>query len=104
MLHKKDLTKQNLMDRISICDSLLKRNENDSFLKRIITGDKKWIVYINVERKRSSGKRYEPPLTALKASLHPKKVMLCIWWDWNRVLRISSIQSDNKFGQILFPN
>jgi len=41
------------MDRISICDSLLKRNENNPFLKQIITGDKKWIVYICVERKRS---------------------------------------------------
>jgi len=35
------------MDRISICYSLLKRNKNDLFLKRIITGDEKWIVYIN---------------------------------------------------------
>jgi len=31
---------KNLMDCISICDSLLKRNEN-LFLKRIITGDEK---------------------------------------------------------------
>jgi len=46
-----NLTEKNLMDRI--CDSLFKRNENDSFFKRIITGDEKWIVYINVDRKRS---------------------------------------------------
>jgi len=45
-----NLTEKNLMDRISICDSLLKRNENNPFLKRIITGDEKWIVYINVEK------------------------------------------------------
>ena len=38
--------------RISICDSLLKRNETDPFLKRIITGDEKWVVYDNVVRKR----------------------------------------------------
>ena len=30
-----------LTKRISICDSLLKRNETDPFLKRIITGDEK---------------------------------------------------------------
>jgi len=47
---------------------------------------KKWIVYINVERKRSWGKQYEPPLTAPKAGLHLKKVMLCIWWDWKGIV------------------
>jgi len=40
-----DLTKKNLMDRISICESLLKRNEIELFFKRLITGDKKWITY-----------------------------------------------------------
>jgi len=35
------------MDRISICDLLLKRNENCPFLKWMITGDEKWIVYNN---------------------------------------------------------
>jgi len=48
-----NLTEKNLMDHISICDSLLKCNENDPFLKQIITGDEKWIVYINMEGKRS---------------------------------------------------
>ena len=32
------------------------------------------------------GKRNEPPPTTPKASLHTKKVMLCIWWDWKGVL------------------
>ncbi|XP_053980666.1 histone-lysine N-methyltransferase SETMAR-like [Hylaeus volcanicus] len=48
-----DLTEKNIMDRISISDSLLKRNENDPFLKRLITGDEKWVLYNNVQRKRS---------------------------------------------------
>ena len=39
----------------------------------------------NVKQKRSWGKRNEPPPTTPKASLHPKKVMLCIWWDWKGV-------------------
>ena len=30
-----------LTKRMSICDSLLKRNKTDRFLKRIITGEKK---------------------------------------------------------------
>jgi len=42
-----NLCDKNLMDRISICDLLLKRNENCPFLKWMITGDEKWIVYNN---------------------------------------------------------
>ena len=56
------------------------------FLKQIVMGDEKWILYNNAEWKRSWGKRNEPPPTTPKASLHPKKVMLCIWWDWKGVL------------------
>ena len=41
-----------LTKRISTCDSLLKCNETDPFLMRIITGDEKWVVYDNVVRKR----------------------------------------------------
>ena len=42
--------------RIFTCDSLLKRNETDPFLKRIITGDEKWVVYDNIVRKRLRSK------------------------------------------------
>ncbi|XP_017796120.1 PREDICTED: histone-lysine N-methyltransferase SETMAR-like [Habropoda laboriosa] len=81
-----DLTEKNLMDRISICDSVYKRNEETPFLKQLVTGDEKWIIYNNVQRKRSWGKRNEPPLVTPKAGLHPKKVMLCVWWDWKGIL------------------
>jgi len=44
-----DLTEKNLMDRISICDSLYKHNEETLFLKQVVTGDEKWIIYNNVD-------------------------------------------------------
>ena len=50
------LSKKNLLDHISPCDSLLKCNENILFLKQIVTGYEKWILYNNVEWKRSWGK------------------------------------------------
>ena len=79
------LSEKNLLDRISASNSLLKRNENILFLKQIVMGDEKWILYNNVEWKRLWGKRNEPPPTTPKAGLHPK-VMLCIWRDWKGVL------------------
>ena len=70
------LSEETLMDQISICDSLYKRNEKIPFFKQVVKGDKKWIIYNNVERKRSWEKRNIPPLASPKAGLHPKEAML----------------------------
>jgi len=40
-------------NRMSVCDQFIKREENDPFLKHMIMGDEKWIVYNNVSRKKS---------------------------------------------------
>ena len=80
------LSEKNLLDRISTCNSLLKHNENVPFLKQIVTGDEKCIMYNNVGWTRSWGKRNEPPPTTPKAGLHPEKVMLCIWRNRKGVL------------------
>lgn len=40
------LKKKDLLRRINICNLLLKCEENDSFLKRIVTEDEKWINMI----------------------------------------------------------
>jgi len=62
-----------------ICDQLIKREENDLFLKRSITGEK-WIVYNNISRKRSWSRQGEAPERQAKAE-NQKKVMLSMW-DW----------------------
>ena len=48
-----ELMQKNLMDRISICESLLNRNKINPFLKRMVTSDEKWVTYDNVKRKQS---------------------------------------------------
>ncbi|GFW88450.1 histone-lysine N-methyltransferase SETMAR [Trichonephila clavipes] len=42
------ITPKNMMDRISICEALAKRNEIDPFLKQMVTGDEKWVTYDNI--------------------------------------------------------
>lgn len=84
MPHK--LTERNKIERISICNSLLKRPHLNEFLKRLVTGDEKWILYDNVVKKKSWCGPGETPETVAKAGLYPKKVMLSIWWDWQGVL------------------
>ena len=73
-----ELEEIHLTNRIKGSNLHLKRNEFDPFLKRIITGDEKWIDYNNVVRKRAWSKPDEPPQTTLKAELHQKKIMLSV--------------------------
>ena len=76
-----ELSQKNLDDRVIICTYLLARNKIKPILKRMITGDEKWITYENKIRKRVY---YEPgkssPSTS-KPNLTLNKRMLCIQRD-----------------------
>lgn len=96
------LTEANLAKRISICDSLRKRQENDPFLKRLVTGDEKWIVYDNVVRKKSWRPSNEPPGTTSKAGLHPKKIMLSVWWDFKGVIFYDLLPQGKSIDSTLY--
>ncbi|GFS62100.1 mariner transposase [Trichonephila clavipes] len=67
-----------MMNRISICEALDKRNEIDPFLKRMVTGDEKWVTYDNIVRKRSWSKRGEAAQRVAKPGLTSRKILLCI--------------------------
>ncbi|GFU28036.1 mariner Mos1 transposase [Trichonephila clavipes] len=81
-----------MMDRISMCEALAKRNEIDPILKRMVTGDEKWVTYDNIVRKRSRSKRGEAAQTVAKPGLTSRrtfvrtKVLLCIWWYWKGII------------------
>jgi len=84
---KLDILKEiHLTNRINACDMHLRRNEFDPFLKRIITGDEKWVDYNNLNRKRSWSKHDEPPQIISKADIQKKKVMLSVCRDWRGVV------------------
>ncbi|GFW15795.1 mariner transposase [Trichonephila clavipes] len=75
-----------MMDRISICEALAKRNEIETFLKQMVTGDEKWVTYDNIVRKRLWSKCGKAAQTVTKPGLASRKVLLCIWWDWKGII------------------
>jgi len=97
-----ELTVKNLMDRISICESLLKRNEIEPFLKRLITGDEKWVTYDNNVRKRSWSKLDKATQTVAKPGLTPRKVMLCVWWDWKGIVHHELLQPGQTIDSTVY--
>ncbi|GFV64644.1 histone-lysine N-methyltransferase SETMAR [Trichonephila clavipes] len=66
-----------MMDRISICEALAKRN--DPFLKRMEAEDEKWGAYDNIVRKQSLSKRGEAAQTVAKPGLTTRKVLLYLY-------------------------
>ena len=76
------MTQKNIF-RMEACESLLNRNKIDPFLKRMVTGDEKWVTYDNVKRKRSWSKSSEAAQMVAKPRLTARKVFLCVWWTLN---------------------
>ena len=72
---------KHLKNKVSTFVSLLGWHKDDLFLHRLVAGDEKWILYNNVKRKRRRPAPGEPLQTVGKPELHPKKYILCIFWD-----------------------
>ena len=90
------------MDGVSICESLLKRREIEPFLKRMITGNEKWITYDNNVRKRLWSKPGEASQTGAKPVLTPRKVMLSVWWDWKGIVHHELLEAGQTINSTLY--
>ena len=64
---------------------IIKANQY-KFLQQIVNGDEKWVVYVNHTRNCQWINQGELPEPEPKADLHPKKVMLSIWWDFQDII------------------
>lgn len=67
--------------RAECCSQLLSYRRTHAWLDSIITGDEKWVVYVNTTRKRQWLDKGTTPGGTPKPDLHERKVMLSIWWD-----------------------
>ena len=74
------------MQRVSICESLLKHNNFKLFLKQLITSDEKLITYDKNVRKRPWSEHGQAPQTVAKPGLTRNKVMVCVRWDWKGIV------------------
>jgi [histone H3]-lysine36 N-dimethyltransferase SETMAR len=59
----------------------LQKHNEGIFLDKIVTGDEKWVFFNNVKRKKQWTKRGTKAKATAKPGLHPKKVLISVFWD-----------------------
>jgi [histone H3]-lysine36 N-dimethyltransferase SETMAR len=72
--------------RADICDSLLLASSSEDWLRHVVTGDEKWVVYVNHSRKRQWLGPGETGVPTPKTDRFEKKVMIACWWNFNGIL------------------
>ncbi|CAF1504907.1 unnamed protein product, partial [Didymodactylos carnosus] len=72
--------------KYDVCMDLLTSHRNYEWLRNLITGDEKWVLYVNHTRKRQWLGVGQTGTATPKNDLHPKKVMLSVWWGVKRII------------------
>lgn len=96
------LTPDNRQQRVSVCHSLLLRFPLHDFIRQIVTGDEKWVIYIDHTRKRQWVQQGERPDPEPKGDLHPRKQMLSIFWDYQGVIYFELLPSNTHMTATLY--
>lgn len=89
------LAPNQLQLRSDICMSLLTYKRTTKWLEDLVTGDEKWVLYVNYTRKRQWLSPSEPGVSTPKGELHPKKVLLCCWWNAKGVIHWELMPNNN---------
>ncbi|KFD48898.1 hypothetical protein M513_10261 [Trichuris suis] len=88
-----ELSDQQMFRRLEVCSSLLRRNETDSFLDRIVTVDEKWVLYDNRRRSWQWLGSDEPPRKFPKPPLHMRKTMLIVFWSHFGIIHVKFLKA-----------
>lgn len=91
------LSDNNKNQRATISAGLLARHRSthghkQRFLYRIVTGDKKWCLYINMKQRKEWLSPDKQATPRVKQDLHPRKMMLCVWWDWVEIIHYELLE------------
>lgn len=99
------LSAHNLSTRVNICAQLIEKNKTDPFLKYLMTSDESYILYETPYRRNEWSIKGAVPANFPKGGLHPKKIMLCVWWDAEGIIYReflnTTVDSDKYCAQLL---
>ena len=87
----------------SINSDLLKKcNENDPFLKRLITGDEKYCLQQYQAEKMVEQVTWTSSNNIKSWYIRQKKVLLSIWWDYKRIVYFELLPPNRPINSIVY--
>ena len=81
-----EVSSHQLQYRVDACMDLTTSHRNYQWLCNLITGDEKWVLYINYTHRHRWLSPDQTGVATPKADLHPEKVMLSVWWGVNGII------------------
>lgn len=91
-----DLTPHERDQRCEVATFLLSKKRRFDWLDHVITGDEKWVLYVNHNRKRQWVDEDERPEPEPKGELHPKKVLLSVWWGIHGIIHYELLPANTN--------
>lgn len=97
-----ELTYEQQKRRIEICQKLLCNPCDERFFKRIITSDEKWIYFSNYNRQNQWLDSNQQALAVPKMERFAKKVLLCVWWNYEGIVHFELLESGKTVNAELY--
>lgn len=86
-----ELTPLQAQKRVNTCKQLLTNPRDLRFIKKIVTCDEKWIYWKNPDRGNQWLYPGQPALPVPKRDRFEKKVMLCVWWNFEGIVHFELV-------------
>ncbi|CAF5215482.1 unnamed protein product, partial [Rotaria magnacalcarata] len=81
-----ELSPHQLQHRVDACMNLMTSHRNYKWLRNLITGDEKWVLYINYTHRRQWLSAGQKGVATPKTDSYPMKVMLGVCWGVNGII------------------
>ena len=97
-----ELTPDQAQQRVDVCRQLLSNPNDLRFIKRIVTGDEKWIYLRNSDNSNQWRYPGQPSKPVVKRGRFDQKVMLCVWWNYEGVIHFELVPNGRTVNSSLY--
>jgi histone-lysine N-methyltransferase SETMAR len=86
-----ELTAAQAQRRVQVCNQLRANPNDERFLKRLVTCDEKLVYYRNPNTSKQWLDPGQPVNLVVKQKSFERKVMLCVWWNFEGVIHFELV-------------
>lgn len=97
-----DLSPIHMKIRVDTCMELLSFHRTNDWLSNLITGDEKWVLYVNYTRKKQWLSPGDTGVPTPMPELHPKKIMISVWWNISGVIHWEALPANRTINASVY--